>query len=45
MPARLFVIAEIRVYCETLASRLSHEGFGTIVGTACTVRGGTAQHC
>jgi two-component system, NarL family, nitrate/nitrite response regulator NarL len=39
MPARLFVIAEIRVYCETLAWRLSQEGFGTIVGTACTVRG------
>jgi two-component system nitrate/nitrite response regulator NarL len=39
MPARLFVIAEIRVYCETLAWRLSLDGFATIVGTATAARG------
>ena len=39
VPARLFLIAGIRVYCDAVARRLSEEGFGTVVGAAATARG------
>jgi DNA-binding NarL/FixJ family response regulator len=39
VPARLFLIAAVRVYCDTLAQRLSEDGFGTVVGAGLTARG------